>query len=185
MLADLDTLANRAASGDGRGGKRPGSGRKPKVAKAIPEADKPPFEVRTEDQLLTDGPPPPLDSDKLFGKGDDDHGAIDFAIPVNAAAIYGGAKAREKVAQAAKAELEYRIKIGQYLPRDAVKSALAEAYQAIAQSLRSIPDNLERKLGIPPEVAEVVSNGIDEAMGELAYAMEQIHNKNNDSNRPD
>jgi len=194
-MTELDDIARRATSGDARGGRRPGAGRpKGTTKKAIAESEeKPPFEVKTQEQLLNDDLPEPLDADSLFGRsppkrnpnsppGTDtgDHGAIPFTLPVNAAAIYGGAKAREKVAQAAKAELEYRIKIGQYLPREAVRSALAEAYQAVAQSLRSVPDNLERKLGITPEVSELVSTAIDEAMGELAYAMEQIHAENNE-----
>lgn len=203
-MTELDDLARRATTGDARGGRRPGSGRpKGSTKKAMQEREeKPPFEVKTQEQLLNDDLPAPLDADTLFGRrptsvardeaqhtvagiDEEDHGAINFALPVNAAAIYGGAKAREKVAQAAKAELEYRIKIGQYLPREAVKSALAEAYQAVAQSLRSIPDNLERKLGITPEISEVVSVAIDEAMGELAYAMEQIHADNNERNNTD
>lgn len=199
-MTELEDLARRATSGDARGGRRPGAGRpKGATAKAVQERDeKPPFEVKTQEQLLNDDLPEPLDADSLFGRrpaptpssspdstDTGDHGAIPFTLPVNAAAIYGGAKAREKVAQAAKAELEYRIKIGQYLPREAVRSALAEAYQAVAQSLRSVPDNLERKLGITPEVAELVSVAIDEAMGELAYAMEQIHAENNERTNPD
>lgn len=194
-MTELEDLAKRAVSGDARGGKRKGAGRpKGTTKKAMAERDeKPPFEVKTQEQLLNDDLPDPLDADSLFGRTPvsdslpetGDHGALPFVLPANAAAIYGGAKAREKVAQAAKAELEYRIKIGQYLPRDAVKSALAEAYQAVAQSLRSVPDNLERKLGVTPEVAELVSVAIDEAMGELAYAMEQIHVENNERTNPD
>ena len=98
--------------------------------------------------------------------------------PANPSSLYAGAKARKEAALAAKAELDFRVKAGMYLPREAVKAALATAYQTVAQTLRSIPDNLERKLGVSPEIAEAVGLAIDESMGELAYALERIHTEN-------
>lgn len=182
-LTDLDKLADRASStknGDLRGGSRPGAGRKRgSTAKQLKEKaaaaamGAPDVEVRSVEQVLDEGLPPPMDLSA-------DAGALAFKILDNPSAYYSTAKARKEVAQASKAELEFRVMDGQYLPREAIRSALAEAYQAVAQSLRSIPDNLERKLGITPEVAEVVSTAIDEAMGELAYAMEQMHTKANE-----
>lgn len=183
MLADLSELSKQATTGDGRGGHRPGAGR-PKgatkkatqekaEAKAAMAAE---LEIRNVEEILEDGPPPPLDGDS---------GALSFTLLSDPGVFYATAKARKEMAHAAKAELEFRIKDGQYLPREAIRSALAEAYQAVAQSLRSIPDNLERKLGLSPELAEVVSTAIDEAMGELAYAMELIHTENNESNNAD
>ena len=184
-LTDLDELSRRASTtpnGDLRGGARPGAGRKLgstakqlKEKAAAAEKGAPDVEVRSVEQLLAEGPPPMMDLSA-------DAGALAFKILDNPSAYYSTAKARKEVAQASKAELEFRVMDGQYLPREAIRSALAEAYQAVAQSLRSIPDNLERKMGITPEVAEVVSTAIDEAMGELAYAMEQMHIKSNERN---
>lgn len=184
-LTDLDSLTKRASSttnGDLRGGARPGAGRKTgSTAKQLKEKAEaaakgaPDIEVRSVEQVLDGGLPPPMDMSA-------DAGALAFKIMDNPSAYYSTAKARKEVAQASKAELEFRIMDGQYLPREAIRSALAEAYQAVAQSLRSIPDNLERKMGVTPEVAEVVSSAIDEAMGELAYTMEQMHTKANERN---
>lgn len=182
MLTDLDSLAKQAETGDGRGGKRPGAGRPRADGKRSSKTpiQKPNFEVKTPEELLVDGPPPASD---LVPPPDSasDMGAISFVVPQNPGALYAGAKARKEAAHAAKAELEFRIKAGQYLPRDAYRSAMATAFQAVAQALRSIPDNLERKMGVTPEVAEAVGAAIDEAMGDLAYSMEQMHNANIES----
>lgn len=180
MLTDLETLADRATGGDGRGGKRPGAGRPKKDGKRSSKT--PPVEssveVRDVDAVLNDGPPPPLGipTPPVVTV---DAGAIQFVLPDNPGALYAGAKARKEAAEAAKKELEYRIKAGQYLPRESVKRALAEAFQAVAQGLRSIPDNIERKLGVTPEVAEAVGLYIDEAMADLSYALEQINTQAN------
>jgi len=190
MLTDLESIQTQVENtGDGRGGKRPGAGRKRKdggktKADAAADAIKPGFEVKTPKQLLAEGPPPASD---LVPPADDgsDMGAISFVVPQNPGALYAGAKARKEAALAAKAELEYRVKAGQYLPREAVKTALATAFQSIAQSLRSIPDNLERMQGVTPEIAELVGTAIDEAMGDLAMEMEKIHNENADLPSPD
>lgn len=189
MLTDLNALTDRVGSndGEGRGGKRPGAGRPKGTSKselaakaAAPGAKTAGLEVRTVEQIFEEGLPP-----KIPMSGDSDAGAIDFALLENPGLYYATGKARKEMAHAAKAELEFRIKDGQYLPREKIRGALAEAYQAVAQALRSIPDNLERKLGITPELAEVVSSAIDDAMGELAYAMEQIHVSNDERNNTD
>lgn len=180
MLTDLETLTDRANTGDGRGGKRPGAGRPRKDGKRSSKTPpiEPTVEVRNVDELLNDGPPAPLDipSPPVMAV---DAGAIQFVLPDNPTALYAGAKARAQAADAAKKELEYRIKAGQYLPREDVKRALAEVFQAVAQGLRSIPDNIERKLGVSPDVAEAIGVYIDEALADLSYALEEIHKKSN------
>lgn len=180
MLTDLDALTERVKNndGEGRGGKRPGAGRK-KAAPKDPTGGTKGLEVRTVEQIFEEGLPPQIPM-----SGDSDAGALDFGLLDNPGLYYATGKARKEMAHAAKAELEFRIKDGQYLPRESVRGALAEAYQAVAQALRSIPDNLERKLGVSPELAEIVSTAIDDAMGELAYSMEQIHTGSNANDRP-
>lgn len=182
MLTDLDSLTKQAVTGDGRGGRRPGTGRPRKDGtKRAPEHGPVGFEIKTPEQLLADGPPPPLVIPPADDENDNnasDMGAISFVVPQNPGELYAGAKARKEAALAAKAELDFRVKAGLYLPREAVRSALATAFQAVSQSLRSIPDNLERKLGVSPEIAEAVGISIDEAMGELALAMEETHVEN-------
>ena len=51
---------------------------------------------------------------------------------------------------------------------------MATAYSAIAQTLRSIPDNLERKINLDPTVAEEVGRVIDEALADLSNEMELL-----------
>lgn len=179
MLTDLNDIADQVAKGGGRGGKRPNTGRprkdgKPKKGTTPAETS---AEVRTPEELLTDGPPPPMVPADETGESLD-AGGIDLKLLENPSVVYATAKARKESADAAMKELNYRIKAGQYLPREAVRTALAEVFQSVAQSLRSIPDNLERKLGLKPDVAEMVSATIDEIMGELAVSLERIHTEN-------
>lgn len=180
MIADLSDVTKQVLSGKGgRGGRRPGSGRPRKDGK--PKANQPPIEspveVRSVEALLTDGPP-----DSLLPPADiEDTGAIDFRVPDDPVALFAGAKARKEAALAAKAELDFRVKAGQYVPRDAVRDAQAKAFQSIAQTMRSIPDNLERKLGLDPVAAESVGALIDAALGDLAETLEEIYLANYES----
>lgn len=187
MIADLDALSTRAVAGDGRGGKRPNSGRRKKDGSPNATAKQltSPVEVRTVEQLLAEGPPPPMITVGEDGDSSGDMGRLAFVMPENPAALYAGAKARKEVALAAKAELDFRIKSGEYLPREAFRSAAAKIFQSVAQSLRSIPDNLERKLGVDPVLAESVGVSIDETMGDLADELENIFNKSNELSAAD
>ncbi len=69
-------------------------------------------------------------------------------------------------------EREFKLAIarGEYLPREAQKQASATALSVLTQSLRSIPDNLERTLSLAPEVVESISVQIDAALSEIATA---------------
>ena len=128
------------------GGSRPGAGRKrDEVRKAL--AAVVPGEAPDTDDLTPD--------ELVF---------VDFAT----------ARARKESAAAAMAELQYRIKAREYVGRDAVQAAVASALAAMAQTLRSIPDNIERKLGVDPEVAQEVGLLIDEAMDSLADELERM-----------
>lgn len=81
---------------------------------------------------------------------------------------YDRARARHEQAKAEHAELDLEIKRGAYIPRAAVRQACATAMQSMAQTLRSIPDNVERRLGVSPDVAEAIGLAIDEALNGLA-----------------
>lgn len=84
------------------------------------------------------------------------------------------AKARKEAAQADLYELDLRIKSGQYVDRAAVQQATATALATLAQSLRSVPDYLERVLGVSPEVAEEVGRAIDSAMDDAATEFQKL-----------
>lgn len=72
------------------------------------------------------------------------------------------------------AELDFQVKSGKYVARADVVQSNATAFATIAQTLRSIPDNLERRLGISPAVAEEIGFMIDEMMNGLADQMERM-----------
>ncbi len=86
---------------------------------------------------------------------------------------YDKAKARSETAKADMAELDYKIKSKQYVERAQVVQVTTTAYASVAQSLRSIPDNLERS-GVPPEVCEKISVYIDETLNDLAEQFEML-----------
>lgn len=95
-------------------------------------------------------------------------------VPTPEQADLASAKARNEAAKADLNELELRIKSGEYVDRGAVREATATALATLAQTLRSVPDNLERKLGLDPKVAEEVGKLIDAALDEVADEFEKL-----------
>ena len=85
------------------------------------------------------------------------------------------ARARKENAQADLAELEYGRKRGALIERYAVRDACSHALSAVAQSLRSLPDLLERRHGLTPEQAEAATETIDAALSALSDTLQQIH----------
>lgn len=63
---------------------------------------------------------------------------------------------------------------GEYLPREAVRQAAATALAVLTQSVRSIPDNLERTLSLPPATVEAVALQIDQALSEAAASFKAM-----------
>ena len=89
---------------------------------------------------------------------------------------FDAARARNEMAKAELNELELKIKSREYGPRTAFRQAAATALASIAQTLRSVPDNLERRMGVSPEVAEEVGKQIDAALDDLASEFEMMTN---------
>lgn len=85
-------------------------------------------------------------------------------------------KARHEKIKADEREFEFAVKKGEYLPRDAQRSAAATALAVLTQSCRSIPDNLERSLGLAPDAVEQVAIQIDSALAEVAAAFKAMTN---------
>lgn len=85
-------------------------------------------------------------------------------------------RARHEKIKADEREFEFAIKQGQYLPRVAQQSAAATALAILTQSLRSIPDNIERSLGLGPDAVEQVAVQIDSALAEVAAAFKAMTN---------
>ncbi|SPC17383.1 hypothetical protein CO2235_90257 [Cupriavidus oxalaticus] len=84
------------------------------------------------------------------------------------------ARARNERAKADLNELEFKIKSGEYVSRAAVVQATATAYSTIAQTLRSLPDHLERRLALAPDIAEEIGRQVDESLAELADVFERM-----------
>lgn len=127
MHAEFELGEDGAVRPSGRGGARPGAGRKPA------------------------GYEPPQEK-------------VDFDRE----------KARHEKSKADMAELDFKIKSGQYVEREAVKQAAATMLANIAQTLRSIPDTLERRVNLPPEAAEKVGEAIDDVLDTLAEDLRMI-----------
>lgn len=83
------------------------------------------------------------------------------------------AKARNETSKADLNELEYKIKSGQYVSRAAVQQASATAVATLAQTMRSIPDNLERK-GIPLATCRLIETILDESMVSMSLDLEMM-----------
>jgi phage terminase Nu1 subunit (DNA packaging protein) len=90
-------------------------------------------------------------------------------------AEYQAARTRREAALADIAEMDAAKKAGELVDRQAVRDATAAAFAATAQSLRSIPDALERKLAVAPEVVESVERMIDEILDSLARDLERMN----------
>ena len=93
-----------------------------------------------------------------------------------ARADFEAERARHEKIKADEREFEFAVKKGEYLPRDIQRQAAATAIAVLTQSLRSIPDNLERSLGLAPETVEAVAIQIDEALAEVAAAFKAMTN---------
>ena len=54
------------------------------------------------------------------------------------------------------------------MPRDAYREATATVLAAISQSLRSLPDAIERRHSVPPKVLQEIEATIDQVLAEAA-----------------
>lgn len=95
-------------------------------------------------------------------------------VKPKATSDYDQARARNELAKAQLNELDVMVKTGEYGSRAQFRQASATTIAALAQTLRSIPDNLERKLGVSAEVATEVGVLIDNALNDLASEFEMM-----------
>lgn len=85
------------------------------------------------------------------------------------------AKARSELAKALKFERENAVAEGTLVSRAAVQQAAAVTLSGLAQSLRSIRDNLEQR-GVALDVCEQVDEAVEEAMAAASLQMELMAN---------
>jgi len=83
-------------------------------------------------------------------------------------------RARHEKIKADQREFKLAQERGEYLPRVTQQQAAATALAVLSQSLRSIPDNLERACGLTPEQAEVAQQQVDAALSEVAAAFKAM-----------
>lgn len=102
-------------------------------------------------------PPGPQDPERAKSKAD-----------------YDFEKARHEKIKADQAEFDYAVTRGQFVARTAVVQASATAMAVLAQSLRSLRDNLERKKGLPPEVLDTVAAEVDDALESAGRAFQAL-----------
>lgn len=79
--------------------------------------------------------------------------------------------AKEEVL-AKKVALEFEIMQGNFLPRDSIISAMAKAFSTCSQGIRSIPDLLERRLGLDPVICVRIGEILDESLAGLHTDLE-------------
>lgn len=87
------------------------------------------------------------------------------------------AQTRDLEAKAALNELKLKIDSGKYLPREAYREATATMLASLAQSLRSLPDIMERKLGLPAEAVQLVEATLDESLAKAAETLALFHGR--------
>ena len=87
---------------------------------------------------------------------------------------YERERTRNERAKADLNELEFKIKSKEYVPRAAVQQAAATLLASLAQSLRSLPDTLERKFNLPPDVAERIGEEIDHQLNLISSELEML-----------
>ena len=71
-------------------------------------------------------------------------------------------------------EFKLAVEMGQYLPRAEVQQATATALAVLTQSLRTIPDTLERACNLTPAQAVTAQESVDNALAEVAKAFKML-----------
>lgn len=120
------------------------------------------------------GPPPKSTTERRGGARPGSGPKTEGYVKPPESVALDKARARKEAANADLAELDVKIKTGQFGDRAQFRQAAATALASMVQTLRSIPDNLERKLGVAPEVAQEVGDQIDAALDELADEFEMM-----------
>lgn len=60
------------------------------------------------------------------------------------------------------------------IPAGEVERVVATAFSAIAQGLRSLPDNIERRTGCTPDIVEAIDLALDAEMSALADKLTEL-----------
>lgn len=88
--------------------------------------------------------------------------------------ILAKAKAKRESYKAVLTEIEYKQKTGELYEKDEVIRVVSTAFNAIVQSLRSLPDNIERTTGCSPEIVQAIEEMIDNETEALASRLSKL-----------
>lgn len=88
--------------------------------------------------------------------------------------LFDKSKARKESALADMHELNFLIKKGEYVERAAYREASATLIANMAQTLRSLADNLERKFSLDPKIAVAIEAEIDAALNDVATGLQKL-----------
>jgi hypothetical protein len=67
-----------------------------------------------------------------------------------------------------------QIQDRELIPVAEIERVISTAFSAIAQGLRSLPDNIERRTGCSPEIVEAIERAIDAEMRALAEKLSAL-----------
>ena len=104
----------------------------------------------------------------------DAFGGVDEALVANksTAIDFNKSRAAVEAVKAKQAELLYRVTLGKYVDREAIQRASALVMAQFAQGMRSMQDDMERKLALTPELAEAIGKYVDDQLDQLASEFE-------------
>jgi hypothetical protein len=89
-------------------------------------------------------------------------------------AVLAQAKAKREVFKANMAEVEFRLKTGELYERGEVLRVIRTAIAVFAEQMRSLPDKLERAVGLTPAQAELAEVEVDNQLEELKAKILQV-----------
>nr|WP_227176143.1 DUF1441 family protein [Marinobacter sp. CA1] len=69
---------------------------------------------------------------------------------------------------------ELQVQDRELIPSAEVERVVATAFSAIAQGLRGLPDNIERRTGCTPEIVEAIEHTLDAEMEALADKLVEL-----------
>lgn len=101
---------------------------------------------------------------RINGRRADAEADPDSLPPMERKAWYDG--------ETKKRELQARDR--ELIPAAELESCIARAFAALSQGIRSIPDNLERRIGCSPEIAEAVERLLESEMDAAADVLSAI-----------
>ena len=84
------------------------------------------------------------------------------------------AKARKETALATKHEIDLKVAQGELVPRTAFRAAAASLMSAMAQSIRAIPETLERRHGLSTEQTMALEEGLDDALDAMRKKLAEL-----------